>query len=154
MEQAEILDLAGRSYAGLSGGQRRRVLLARALASIPELLILDEPTANMDAESEERLFATLGILKGKTTILIVTHDTEFVSPLVDRALCLGSREGGEYRIVQHRTETTEGAKDHPHWHGKSQGLPSRILHDESYPGELCIDRNMGRNSPNPGEAAE
>ncbi|MDR0553704.1 MAG: metal ABC transporter ATP-binding protein [Treponema sp.] len=93
LEQAEILHLAGRPYGALSGGQRRRALVARALAARPELLILDEPTANMDRESEERLFRVLRKLKGNATILIVTHDTEFVSPLMDRALCLGNLNG-------------------------------------------------------------
>ena len=103
LEQAEVADLAMRPYGALSGGQRRRVLVARALAVQPEILILDEPTANMDRESEDRLFATLGRLKGATTILIVTHDTGFVSALTDRVLCMGSREAG-YGIVQHAPE--------------------------------------------------
>jgi zinc transport system ATP-binding protein len=124
LEQAEITDLANRSYAALSGGQRRRVLLARALAAKPGILILDEPTANMDRESEDRLFVTLGKLRGNTTILIVTHDTGFVSALTDRVLCMGSREAGAaYRIVQHRTEAL--------------GDTARIIHGESIPGDQC-----------------
>jgi zinc transport system ATP-binding protein len=135
MEQAEITDLAKRPYSALSGGQRRRVLVARALAARPELLILDEPAANMDRESEERLFATLGKLKGSATILIVTHDTGFVSALTDRALCMGSREAGAaYAIVQHPVES-----------GAAQGAASpsapgaaRIVHAESIPGDRCV----------------
>jgi zinc transport system ATP-binding protein len=131
LEQAEIADLAARPYSGLSGGQRRRVLVARALAARPEILILDEPTANMDAESEERLFRTLGRLKGGATILIVTHDTEFVSPLIDRALCMGSRESGEYGIVQHRIE--DRGEEGP------GGRNSRVIHGEIIPGDRCFD---------------
>jgi zinc transport system ATP-binding protein len=138
MEQAEIAGLADRPYSGLSGGQRRRVLVARALAAKPEFLILDEPTANMDAESETRLFNTLGRLKGKTTILIVTHDTAFVSSLVDRVLCMGSREGGDYGIVQHRTETLAVPDAHTHGDGRNHA-GSRVIHDESIPGDLCDD---------------
>jgi zinc transport system ATP-binding protein len=127
LEQAEIADLARRPYSALSGGQRRRALVARALAARPELLILDEPTANMDRESEERLFATLGKLKGSATILIVTHDTGFVSALTDRVLCMGSREdGAEYAIVQHRVENSEAPG------------ALRIVHDESIPGDRCV----------------
>jgi zinc transport system ATP-binding protein len=123
LEQAEIADLAWRPYQSLSGGQRRRALVARALAAKPEILILDEPTANMDRESEDRLFTTLGKLKGTTTILIVTHDTGFVSALTDRVLCMGSREAG-YGIVQHRTEADLAGA-------------ARIIHGESIPGDQC-----------------
>jgi zinc transport system ATP-binding protein len=130
LDQAEIADLANRPYGALSGGQRRRVLVARALAVQPEILILDEPTANMDRESEERLFAVLGRLKGATTILIVTHDTGFVSALTDRVLCMGSREAGaEYGIVQHRTEAAPLG-------GTITGA-ARIIHEESIPGDQC-----------------
>lgn len=110
-ELTETADLAPRPYSALSGGQRRRVLVARALAARPLLLILDEPTANMDAESEERLFRTLGNLKGKTTILIVTHDTGFVSGLTDVVLCVGDRNepGLEHSVVRHRTRVTGDA---------------------------------------------
>jgi zinc transport system ATP-binding protein len=130
LEQAEIADLAHRPYHALSGGQRRRALVARALAARPELLILDEPTANMDRESEDRLFATLGKLKGNTTILIVTHDTGFVSALTDRVLCMGSREdGAEYAIVQHRVADSEAPGS------------ARIIHDESIPGDQCVEED-------------
>jgi zinc transport system ATP-binding protein len=136
LEQAEIKDLAERSYAALSGGQRRRVLVARALAARPELLILDEPTANMDAESEDRLFKSLGKLKGKTTILIVTHDTGFVSALTGRVLCMGNREGaGRYGIVQHRTEAAESSS---HAGSRSGGPVSRVIHGEDIPGDDCF----------------
>jgi zinc transport system ATP-binding protein len=152
LEQAEIADLAGRPYAALSGGQRRRVLVARALAAQPSLLVLDEPTAHMDVESEERLFRSLGKLKagvsgstgGKTTILIVTHDTGFVSALTDRVLCMGNREAGgdRYGIVQHRTEA---AGYSPAGSSKTYGsYGSRIIHDESIPGDSCRGADRGK----------
>ncbi|GHV93769.1 ABC transporter ATP-binding protein [Spirochaetia bacterium] len=136
MEQAGIADLAERSYRALSGGQRRRVLVARALASGPELLILDEPTANMDAESETRLFETLGKLKGKTTILIVTHDTDFVSVLTDRVLCLGDDASHRRGLVQHRTEAAAAAAGH---HGSSAAQGVRVLHGENIPADDCYE---------------
>jgi zinc transport system ATP-binding protein len=144
LQQACLADLAERSYRALSGGQRRRVLVARALASQPDLLILDEPTANMDGESEARLFETLGALKGRTTILIVTHDTEFVSVLTDRVLCLGlERQAGacdephasacEGRgMVQHRIEADARAAGHG-----AQG--ARVLHGENIPADECYE---------------
>jgi zinc transport system ATP-binding protein len=129
MEQTGIADLASRPYRSLSGGQRRRALVARALVSKPDLLVLDEPTANMDAESETRLYETLGIHKGKTTILIVTHDTEFVTALTDRVLCLGDGSRG---VVQHRIEAAAAAH-----HGGGHG--ARVLHGENIPADDCCE---------------
>jgi ABC-type multidrug transport system fused ATPase/permease subunit len=57
----------------LSAGERQRLGIARSLYSQPALLILDEPTANLDGESEELVWNTLFKLKGKVTIIIVSH---------------------------------------------------------------------------------
>jgi len=133
MEQAGIADLAPRPWRALSGGQRRRVLVARALAAKPDLLALDEPTANMDGESEARLFETLGKLKGSATILIVTHDMDFVSALTDRVLCLGDNACGQRGVVQHRTEAAAGSDRH----GSRQDL--RVLHGENISGKNCCE---------------
>lgn len=143
MIRSDIVDLADRPYSDLSGGQRRRVLVARALATKPDFLILDEPTANMDGESEGRLFGVLGELKGSTTILIVTHDTGFVSSLTDRVFCVADhnrhadavRGEGKFlgnSIVQHRTALTNNAP--PDLYG---GTVYTVLHDESLPGNSC-----------------
>lgn len=130
----ELSDLAQRPYNALSGGQRRRVLVARALSAKPDMLVLDEPTANMDAESERRLFGALGALKGKTTILIVTHDTGFVSSLTDRVLCVG--DVGPHKIgrtiVQHRIEPT---KDAPAQLFGGEAL--KVLHDSTLQDNCC-----------------
>ncbi|GHU50372.1 hypothetical protein FACS1894200_09810 [Spirochaetia bacterium] len=146
MEQADIADLADRLYSELSGGQRRRVLIARALASCPRLLILDEPTANMDTQSEERLFKSLSTLKGKTTILIVTHNVDFVSSLTDRVLCLGASGEATGAIVQHRLElpaAANGDNVSPHGNGAS-----RVLHDQSIPGDHCLSAQEGDKKSN------
>ncbi len=134
MSQAEISDLADRSYSALSGGQRRRVMLARALASRPMLLILDEPTANMDAESEERLFKTLGKLKGNTTIFIVTHDPAFVSSLTDLVLCVSEKVNSSKArtVVRHRTEP---AVDAPA--ALYGGTAVKVVHDEQLKETCC-----------------
>ena len=132
MEEAGIADIAARPYRSLSGGQKRRALVARALAAKPDLLVLDEPTANMDAESESRLYETLGSHKGKTTILIVTHDTEFVTVLTDRVLCLGD---GSRAVVQHRTEIDEACELREHHSGAGQ--EARVLHGENVSGDDC-----------------
>ena len=127
LEKTGIADLASRPYRSLSGGQKRRALVARALAANPDLLVLDEPTANMDSESETRLYETLGAYKGKTTILVVTHDTEFVSSLTDRVLCLGDGR----KIVQHGVDTST-----PAYHGDAI-QQARVLHGENIDDECC-----------------
>ena len=143
MEQAGIGNFAARSWRTLSGGLRRRALVARALVARPELLILDEPTANMDSESEARLFETLGKLNGaeaniRTTILIVTHDMDFVSALTGRVLCLGDGEH-LHRIVQHRTEAA-GEIHHGDSNPPAAHAPlARVLHRENIPDNNCCE---------------
>jgi len=136
MEQAGIADLAAKPWRALSGGQRRRTLVARALAARPELLILDEPTANMDEESESRLFETLGKLKGRATILIVTHDRDFVSALTGRVLCLGD-DTHRHEIVQHRTEAAEMGDAHG-----THAPKAHVLHGENIPDDECCEKNV------------
>ncbi|HEY9054508.1 MAG TPA: metal ABC transporter ATP-binding protein, partial [Rectinemataceae bacterium] len=138
LELTGVADLKDRPYPALSGGQRRRVLVARALASNPELLILDEPTANMDSESERRLFDVLGGLKGRTTILIATHDTAFVSALTDVVLCVGERAAGTVR--RHASGPIQG--DPIELYG---GKALRVLHDTELSDDVCC-------SPVPGDS--
>jgi zinc transport system ATP-binding protein len=80
--------LESRPFAALSGGQRQRVLIARALVHGPDLLLLDEPTANVDVHIEEILFHLLGKLNRTMTILLVTHDYGFVPREVQRVVCV------------------------------------------------------------------
>lgn len=134
LETMELMDLAKRPYHALSGGQRRRVLVARALSAQPNMLILDEPTSNMDAESERRLFRALGSLKGNTTILIVTHDTGFVSSLTDRVLCVGDVGPSKIgrTIVQHKIEPTTDAPAQ-----LFGGEALKVLHDSTLNDSCC-----------------
>ena len=75
MRELQIEDLAGRELKTLSGGQLRRVFLARALCSEPELLLLDEPCAGLDAQSHKILFAVLEKkLSDGCAVVMVTHD--------------------------------------------------------------------------------
>ena len=83
-----ITDLADRSFAGLSGGQRQRVLIARALAGEPKLLLLDEPTANIDPGAEEQFYATLDELRKIMTVITVSHDLGFVNRETDLVICV------------------------------------------------------------------
>jgi ABC-type Mn2+/Zn2+ transport system ATPase subunit len=75
MDTAGILPLAGNPYRNLSGGQKQRCLLARALASHPDLLVLDEPTNDMDIAAEERTMRLIDRVCGERgiTVVMVSH---------------------------------------------------------------------------------
>lgn len=88
LEELDIADIRKRTFSELSGGQRQRVLLARALVSDPELLILDEPTANIDRGSARRLEGLVATLKQRLDVLLITHDFDFLSDQVDRVMCV------------------------------------------------------------------
>ncbi|EXJ15229.1 metal ABC transporter ATP-binding protein [Imhoffiella purpurea] len=88
LSEVDASDLAGRPIGTLSGGQLQRVLMARALAGDPEILILDEPTANIDQRGETSIFDLLARLNARLTILVVSHDIAFISDYVSRVACL------------------------------------------------------------------
>ncbi|MFD7225642.1 metal ABC transporter ATP-binding protein [Streptomyces sp. NPDC059883] len=84
-----LTDRAKDSVDALSGGQHQRVLIARALAAGPELLIMDEPMAGVDLASQDILAATLREqVAAGTTVLLVLHELGPLEPLIDRAVVL------------------------------------------------------------------
>jgi zinc transport system ATP-binding protein len=84
-----LADRASDSVSELSGGQQQRVLIARALASEPDLFFLDEPTAGVDLASQEALAKALGTLSRRgATIVLVAHELGPLAPLVDRAVTM------------------------------------------------------------------
>ncbi|MGB3354652.1 MAG: ABC transporter ATP-binding protein [Mycobacterium sp.] len=86
LEVVSMTDLAARSPAHMSGGQRRRAALATVLACEPEVLVLDEPSANLDPVARRELAETLSGLDA--TMLIVTHDLPYAAQLCDRAIVM------------------------------------------------------------------
>jgi zinc transport system ATP-binding protein len=88
LRAVEIESLGNTPIAELSGGQLQRALIARALVCAPELLILDEPTANIDVRAEEDIFGLLRGYSARMTIIVVSHDIAFISGYVDRVGCL------------------------------------------------------------------
>ncbi len=88
LEACRAGELAARSFAALSVGQRQRVLLARALAVAPQLLLLDEPTAGVDAPAERGILEVLDELRRARglSIWMVSHHTQALEGRIDRVL--------------------------------------------------------------------
>jgi cobalt/nickel transport system ATP-binding protein len=86
----EVADLISRPPNHLSFGQKRRVAIAGVLAMQPEILVLDEPTSNLDPASRRELATALDKLN--TTQLVVTHDLPFAYEMCPRAIVI---DGGE-----------------------------------------------------------
>lgn len=102
LEELGIIHFRKEHIFSLSGGQQQKVFLARALVSSPPILILDEPSSHIDIKGEEVITSILRKLKGKKTIIVITHDTGFVNDLTDRTLCINNR-----RIIEHNTTPDE-----------------------------------------------
>jgi zinc transport system ATP-binding protein len=88
LEDVGLMDLRHRPLSALSGGQRQRVMLARALACEPGLLLLDEPTANVDVAVQEDLYQLLERLNERMTVIVVTHDVGVVSQIFKTVICV------------------------------------------------------------------
>jgi zinc transport system ATP-binding protein len=103
MEQVGIAHLAGRNLPGLSGGEFQRLLIARALAVHPEILILDEPTASVDPAFRQEIYTLLGKLNETVTILLITHDMNAIAREVKTIACLNRTlvYHGEPHLTEH-----------------------------------------------------
>ncbi|MFM7215724.1 MAG: metal ABC transporter ATP-binding protein [Verrucomicrobiota bacterium] len=109
MERVGLHRQAGLPFVHLSGGQQRRLLLARALLRTPDALLLDEPTTGVDVEGQEQFCALLQQLGAEgITVILVSHDLPLITSRADRIACLN------------RTL---------HWHGRAKDLdPTKIRH--------------------------
>jgi zinc transport system ATP-binding protein len=91
LRSMKILDLFDRAIGDLSGGEQQRVLIARALAGEPRILLLDEPTSGVDPGARGSLYDLLARLNEEVTILLVTHDLGVISSYVKTVGCLNHR---------------------------------------------------------------
>lgn len=91
LDRVEMLDDLKTPLSELSGGQRQRVYIARALASEPQILLLDEPTASVDPRVQTTIYELLRQLNESITILTISHDLGAVSTYVKTVGCLNHR---------------------------------------------------------------
>ena len=127
-----LADRARHQVSTLSGGQQQRVLVARTLAGEPELLILDEPNAGVDRESQVAIATALSDLVATgATIVLVLHELGPFAGLIDRVVQLG-----EGRVVHDGpADLTDHAHQHDHVHHHTD--PPRALRP---PVEAPLDR--------------
>ncbi|NYF99429.1 metal ABC transporter ATP-binding protein [Janibacter cremeus] len=116
--------LAAHDVATLSGGQQRRVLIARALASRPEVFLMDEPTAGVDRGHQQVLVAVMRrLVERGATLVVVTHELDALADLVTRAVVVSggriSHDGPPEEIAPH-------AVDHTHHVGEDEPPPSPV----------------------------
>ncbi|TDC72265.1 metal ABC transporter ATP-binding protein [Micromonospora sp. KC606] len=117
-----LADRAGDPVATLSGGQQQRTLIARALAGRPELLVLDEPTAGVDAASQEAFAGALhAFVADGGTVLLVAHELGPLRPLISRAVVVHqgdiAHDGAVPEPAGHHAEPDH---DHVHPHGPDE----------------------------------
>ncbi len=131
MAQMGVAELAGRRIGDLSGGQRQRVFIARALATQPEIILLDEPTSGIDAQGQVDLYCLLEQLNADITIIMASHDMMVLSSHVKSVVCVNRS------LHYHdRPELTHDmmAEMYPHGTGAAcpvelvaHGIPHRVL---------------------------
>ena len=105
-EQFDLGSIEKKKAGKLSGGWQRRLSIAMALISEPEILFLDEPTLGLDVIARSELWDTIRLLKGKITIILTTHYMEEAEALSDR---IGIMKGGELLMVGTAEELKEKA---------------------------------------------
>ena len=123
LQEMGMSEYADRPFSDLSGGQRQRVMIARALSTEPDLLVLDEPTSNVDIILESRLYDILHELSERMTVLTVTHD--IVSELVEEVICVNRTVH-----IHPTSEVKEGGLASIY-----AGAGRMVHHDQHLPGE-------------------
>ncbi len=121
IERVGLTDRARSALSELSGGMQQRALIARALATEAELLVMDEPTAGVDHENQQVLAELLrGLVQEGTSILLVAHELGPLRPLIDRAVVLEAGQisyDGPVEGVLHEDHS------HVHHHAEPERQP-------------------------------
>lgn len=111
MKKLNIYQYRYKQIGQLSGGQLQKVLIARALFTNPTVLILDEPTANIDINAKTEIYKLLKELKKSYTILLVSHDIDQLYKYIDSVLCVNKTShyiSRDSKIDQQKIEETYG----------------------------------------------
>ena len=104
VELVGLTDYADASIGTLSGGQLQRALMARAIISKPELLVLDEPLSYLDRKYEQRIYDIVAAMAGDTTIVLVSHDMSRIAEMANRHI-----------IVDHKVEACHSGSHFLHY---------------------------------------
>ncbi len=125
LDEVGIFSLRQRQIGTLSGGEFQKMLMARAMAASPRLLILDEPTASVDVSSRTQIYDLLRELNKKMTIILVTHDLTAISSHVRSMACLNVKM--HYHGEPELNETVIGEMYGCPVDLIAHGVPHRIL---------------------------
>ena len=125
LRKVEMLDQRKRAIGELSGGQRQRVYIARALATQPDILLLDEPTASVDPQISGSIYELLNELNQKVTILLISHDMSAISSYTKTVGCLNRQLF--YHGGREVTEDMVSASYHCPIDLIAHGVPHRVL---------------------------
>lgn len=106
--KVDLSDFMDRGVNQLSGGQLKRVIIARALASEADILVLDEPDSNLDVESVIELYDILNSLKTNKTILVASHNIDYVLSIVDSAIYVNKTTTSYSNPAELKSKLKEG----------------------------------------------
>ena len=125
MIKMDVLDLKDKMVGTLSGGQRQRVMIARALASTPEILILDEPNTGVDMVSQKRFYALLAKLNKEEniTIIFITHDIGVIADDIGRLFTVNQKV-----VVCNNPKETLGCDDMTALYG----IEAHLIHNHKH----------------------
>jgi len=125
MIKMDVLKLKDKLVGTLSGGQRQRVMIARALASSPEILILDEPNTGVDVKSQKNFYALLSKLnkEEKITILFITHDVGVIADDIGRLFTINQNA-----IICNNPKETLSCEDM----SELYGIEAHLIHNHRH----------------------
>ncbi len=134
LKDLDIYNLKNRQINKLSGGQLQKVLIARALAVKPKIILLDEPTASLDVHSKNNIYSLLKELNKNITIILVSHDMGSISSYVKNLACLN-----KYLYYHGKPELSEKVLD------KTYGCPVEILAHGKVPHRVLKEHEVDEN---------